>query len=386
VLNTMASKCEELDPEPLISVVMPCLNEEATIGSCIEKIQLVLESEKLFGEIIVCDNGSSDLSVQIAESLGVKVVHQPLVGYGHAYMHGISSSNGRFIVMGDADNTYDFNLIPVLLKKLQDEGKEFVTGSRFLADGGANIKFLHRYIGNPAMTWLMNFFFGTKYSDVCCGLRAFSRSNYERIAPVSTGMEYNLELAINAGLAQMSVCEVATKLGPRQGESKLNTFVDGWRSLRLMLFYCPDKVFLYPAALLLLNGLALHVALLANILPPLIGLNFAASVITVVSCQSIALGMIARTYSWSRRFSGHSALAEWLHKTFHFEKALACGVVVFITGATLVSSYLFKWLPQLPPTTVLSLAASLLMSGASIVGSALVSAALSMPESLPDRK
>ncbi len=373
---------------PLVSVVMPCLNEEATIGSCIEKIQRVFATENIQGEIIVCDNGSTDRSVQIAETLGVKVVHQPAAGYGNAYICGIGFSTGKFIVMGDADDTYDFNLIPVLLQKLEFEGKEFVTGSRFLADGGANIKFLHRYVGNPVLTWLLNFFFGTKYSDVCCGLRAFSRSTYNRIAPVSTGMEFNLELAINAGLAQMSVCEIPTRLGPRQGVSKLNTFVDGWRSLLLMLFYCPDKLFLYPAVLILASGLVLHALLFLNFNDSITAdqnvlktLGFAAPVLTVVACQAIALGMLARSHSWSRRFLNQKGIGGWLAATFSFKTGVTLGASLTAAGVSLVLSNMSHLLPQLPPQlpqlAICSLSASLILAGLDIVMSSTIGAVLS---------
>ncbi len=367
---------------PLVSVVMPCLNEEATVGSCIEKIQRVFASENIQGEIIVCDNGSTDCSVQIAESLGVKVVHQPAVGYGNAYICGINASSGKFIVMGDADDTYDFSLIPILLRKLEAEGKEFVTGSRFLSDGGVNIKFLHRYIGNPGFTWLVNFCFGTKYSDVFCGLRAFSRSTYERIAPVSTGMEYNLELAINVGLAQMSVCEIPTRLGPRHGLSKLNTFVDGWRSLRLILFYCPDMVFLYPGVLTLASGLMLHAFLFSNIISSdehvLIALGFAAPVLTVVACQVIALGMLARSNSWSKRFLTQHGLGGWLQDTFTFNTGVALGAIAMAAGLILVllMSHLLPPLPQPSQIAILSLSASSIFAGLNIMTSATLGAIL----------
>ncbi len=249
-------------PEPLVSVVMPCLDEEEAIGACIEKIQRTFAAAGLSGEVVVCDNGSTDRSVAIAEELGARVVHQPARGYGNAYLKGFASARGRYLVMGDADDTYDFTMIPQFLAALRDEGCDFVTGSRYLGGGDRHITALHRWFGNPALTRTLNTLFGTRYTDVYCGFRAFSREAYERIRPVSPGMEFNLELAINAGLARLKTREIPIVLAPRKGESKLRTFRDGWRSLRMMLLYSPNKLFFVPGTFLLALGLMLHVAVL----------------------------------------------------------------------------------------------------------------------------
>ena len=204
---------------PEVSVVMPCLNEEEAIGACIEKIRRTFDQAGLDGEIVVCDNGSSDRSVAIAQSLGARVVHQPERGYGNAYLKGFDEARGQYLVMGDADDTYDFTLIPRFLDALRVDGNAFVTGSRYLGGGHGNITFLHRWFGNPALTRILNALFGTRYTDVYCGFRAFSREAYDRIRPVSPGMEFNLELAINAGLAGLKTAEIPIVLGERKGES-----------------------------------------------------------------------------------------------------------------------------------------------------------------------
>src|SRR5918996_5908876 len=252
-------------PDPLVSVVMPCLDEEEAIGACIEKIQRTFADAGLSGEIVVCDNGSTDRSVAIAESMGARVVHQPARGYGNAYLKGFASARGRYLVMGDADDTYDFTMIPRFLAALRDEGCDFVTGSRYLGGGDTHITALHRWFGNPALTRTLNMLFGTRYTDVYCGYRAFSREAYERIRPVSPGMEFNLELAINAGLAGLKSAEIPIVLAPRKGESKLRTFRDGWRSLRMMLLYSPNKLFLVPGTVLLSLGLLIHLAVLLGL-------------------------------------------------------------------------------------------------------------------------
>jgi glycosyltransferase involved in cell wall biosynthesis len=233
-LSNLASDFQD-EENPLVSVVMPCLNEEEAIGSCISKIQDTFARMGIQGEIVVADNGSTDSSIAIAERMGALVVHQPLRGYGNAYIKGFSCAKGRYLIMGDADDTYDFTLIPQVLERL-DRGYDFVTGSRYLSSGQQQIPIpiLHRFLGNPMLTALLNFFFNTAYTDVYCGFRGFSRAAYALIEPISPGMEFNLELAINAGLAGLKITEIPIQLQPRKGESKLHTLRDGWRSLRMM--------------------------------------------------------------------------------------------------------------------------------------------------------
>ncbi|MGH2824734.1 MAG: glycosyltransferase family 2 protein, partial [Thermoleophilaceae bacterium] len=154
---------------PLVSVVMPCLNEEQAIGACIEEIQRAFAAANIEGEIVVSDNGSTDNSVAIAEGLGARVVHEPRRGYGNAYLKGFASARGRYLIMGDADDTYDFTLIPRFLDLLMNKGYDFVTGSRYLDGGDEHITGLHRYLGNPALTAILNALFRTAYTDVYCG-------------------------------------------------------------------------------------------------------------------------------------------------------------------------------------------------------------------------
>jgi len=191
----------EKDPAPFISVVMPCLNEEESIGACIEKIKQSFSELNIVGEVVVCDNGSTDRSAVIASALGAHVVLEMKRGYGHAYQTGFREARGQFLVMADADDTYDLTQLNRFLEKLK-QGYDFLTGSRYLdPNSKKNIKFSHRILGNPLLTKFLNYFFGLKYTDVYCGYRAFSRTAYDKIAPVSSGMEFNLELAINASKA-----------------------------------------------------------------------------------------------------------------------------------------------------------------------------------------
>ena len=384
-MSSAGRRFQEID-SPLVSVVMPCLDEEEAIGGCIEKIQATFAAAGIDGEIIVCDNGSSDRSVEIAESMGVRVVHQPRPGYGNAYLKAFDSATGKYLIMGDADDTYDFGLIPKFLELLQ-EGCGFVTGSRYLSGGSGEIAPLHRYFGNPMLTALLNVFFGTSYTDVYCGLRGFSRENYAHIRPVSPGMEFNLELAINAGMAGLKTVEVPITLSERKGSSKLRTFRDGWRSLRMMLLYCPNKVFLWPGVTLSVVGSLIHAAQLLGLVSwdgrPAAGVTGVfATISTVVGVQVVSLGLHAKTYSWSRRFDKDNAALEWLYDHFRLEAGLALGIGLVFLGGAILASVVVQWLTgdmlPLPEPQWASLAATLILVGCSTLFSSLFISAMSV--------
>lgn len=376
------------EANPIVSVVLPCLNEEKAIGICIEKIKKVFERVNIDGEIVVCDNGSTDNSVTIAESLGVRVVHQPLRGYGNAYLKGFDSAIGQYLIMGDADDTYDFNLIPEFLNKLINEGYDFVTGSRYLKGfKDKSMPFLHRYLGNPALTAVLNRLFGTNYSDVYSGFRCFSRRAYERIKPISPGMEFNLELAINAGRAGLKIAEIPIKLHPRKGESKLRTFRDGWRSLRMMLLYCPNKVFLLPGLFFLIVGLLIHLVTLFGLIqyegrPLSVVTSIFGTIFSIVGAQIVTLGLGVKTYSWSRRFEDKNPLLEKFYRFFNLERGLILGsLMILVSGAILVYN-VSKWissnlLPLTHPEWV-SFAATLFIFGFNVVFFSLFISAMSM--------
>ena len=372
---------------PLVSVVMPCLNEEAAIGPCIEKINRTFAAAAIDGEIVVCDNGSTDASVSIAERMGARVVHQPLRGYGNAYLKGFASARGRYLVMGDADDTYDFTMIPEFIAALDTEGHQFVTGSRYLSGGDAHITALHRYFGNPALTRILNLLFGTRYTDVYCGFRAFSRETYQAIRPVSPGMEFNLELAINAALAGLRVKEIPIVLAPRKGESKLRTFRDGWRSLRMMLLYSPNKLFLAPGATLLALGLAIHVAVLLGVVRfggrPAAGVTAVfATIFSVVGFEILSLGLHAKTYSWSRRFDRNNRALAAFYRRFTLETGLLLGAALIAGGGAILVAVVAEWLRSdllpLPHPEWVSFAATLVIIGCSTLFSSLFISAMSM--------
>ncbi len=374
---------------PLISVVMPCLNEEAAIGTCIEKIQQTFTRHNISGEIVISDNGSTDRSVAIAQSMGVRVVHQPQRGYGSAYLKGFAHAKGRYLIMGDADDTYDFTLIPRFLEKLDQQGYDFVTGSRYLGGGDRHITLLHRFIGNPALTGTLNFLFGTAYTDVYCGFRGFSREAYDLIQPLSPGMEFNLELAINAGLANLSIAELPIQLQPRKGESKLRTLRDGWRSLRMMLLYCPNKVFLLPGLCLLLLGMALHtLVLLAAIKyqgrPLGVVTSTVATILSVTGFEVLSLGLHLKTYSWSRRFDRNNRFLRRFYQVFSLELGLLLGILLLLAGSSILVVQITYWvqsdLQPLPNPALISLAATLIIIGLGVIFSSIFISAMSMAQ------
>ena len=376
-----------MSPEPLVSVVMPCLNEEEAIGPCIEKIQRTFAAAGIDGEIVVCDNGSTDASVAIAERMGAQVVHQPLRGYGNAYLKGFASARGRYLVMGDADDTYDFTMIPLFLQAMRDDGVQFVTGSRYLGGGDAHITALHRWFGNPALTRTLNLLFGTRYTDVYCGFRAFTREAYHAIRPVSPGMEFNLELAINAGLAGLRTREIPIVLAPRKGESKLRTFRDGWRSLRMMLLYSPNKLFLAPGATLRALGLAIHAAVLLGIVRfggrPASGVTAVfATIFSVVGFEILSLGLHTKTYSWSRRFDRDNRTLAGFYRRFSLETGLLIGSALALLGGAILVAVVVEWMRSdllpLPHPEWASFAATLVIIGCSTLFSSLFISAMSM--------
>jgi glycosyltransferase involved in cell wall biosynthesis len=375
---------------PLVSVVMPCLNEEAAIGACIEKIQRTFRTAGMDGEIVVCDNGSTDASVAIAEQMGARVVHEARRGYGNAYLTGFAAARGRYLVMGDADDTYDFSLIPTFVAAMTEQGYDFVTGSRYLEGGDKHVTLLHRFVGNPGLTAILNLLFRTRYTDVYCGFRGFTRDAYEQIRPVSPGMEFNLELAINAQLAGLRIREIPIELGPRKGESKLRTFRDGWRSLRMMLLYSPNQLFFVPGGLLLGLGLLVHAAVLSGLLRfggrPAAGVTGVfATIFSVVGFEILSLGLHAKTYSWSRRFDRENSGLAAFYRRFTLETGLLAGAGLAAAGSAILGVLVVEWLRSdllpLPRPEWVSFGATLVILGCSTIFTSLFISAMSMRRS-----
>ena len=332
-----------------VSVVMPCLNEAETIGICIKKAQDTLKAYDIQGEVVVADNGSTDNSVAIAEALGARVIHQPLRGYGAAYLAGIAAARGKYLVIADSDDTYDFSEIERFLQPLRD-GAELVMGSRFLGDirPGAMPK-LHRYLGNPVLTGILNLLFRAGISDAHCGMRAFTREAYQQMELRTTGMEFASEMVIRATQCHLKIVEIPITYYPRSGESKLNSFRDGWRHLRFMLMLSPTYLFLIPGTLLFLIGLIGTIALLPG--PLQIG-NHAYDIhVMVLACllcllgyQILLLGISAQTLIRIRGFYDSNPLTQFIHRNFTLEKGLLFGLVVFVVGFMIDGWIAFEWI------------------------------------------
>jgi len=252
-------------PEPIeVSIVMPCLNEAETLATCIQKAQQAIESGGLAAEIIVADNGSTDGSQVIAKELGARVVPVARKGYGSALIGGIEAARGRFVIMGDADDSYDFTAIAPLVEKLRD-GCDLVVGNRFMGgiEPGA-MPWSHRWVGNPVLTLISRIFFHTPVGDAHCGLRGVRKDAYEQMRLRATGMEFASEMVIKASLKRMKIAEVPVTLRPdgRSRPPHLRTWRDGWRHLRFMLLFSPRWLFLYPGLALFAFGILLSLALL----------------------------------------------------------------------------------------------------------------------------
>ena len=332
----------------LVSVVMPCLNEEETLGTCIQKAQKTMKELDIQGEVVIADNGSTDASVEIAERLGARVVHQPLRGYGAAYLAGIAAAEGQYIIMGDSDDTYDFTDLERFITPLRN-GYDFVIGNRLKGKilRGA-MPPLHRYIGNPVLTGFLNLLFRSGISDAHCGMRSFTQEAYQQMGLQTTGMEFASEMVINAKKADLKIEEIPITYYPREGESKLNSFRDGWRHLRFMLMLSPTFLFLIPGILLFLFGLVGTVALLPG--PLQIGNRAYDIHVMVLACllcllgyQILLLGLSARTLSVIRGFSNKDSVIQFIYQKFTLEKGLLFGFVIFVIGFLIDGWIAYDW-------------------------------------------
>jgi glycosyltransferase involved in cell wall biosynthesis len=325
-----------------VSVVVPCLNEANSVGICVDKALAALKAADLRGEVVVADNGSSDGSIEIAENHGARVVRVPERGYGAALRAGIAASRGGFIVMGDADDSYDFSEVPRFLAKFR-EGFDVVMGNRF--QGGIKpgaMPWHHKYIGNPALSTLLNIFFHAGIGDSHCGMRGFSRAVYDRMDLRSTGMEFASEFVIKAAQLGARITEIPITLWPdkRGRPPHLRSFRDGWRHLRFMLLYAPNWLFLLPGAFLMSLGLALvfwllpgprqltsHVVL--DIHTMIFGVIF-----TLIGAQIISVGFFAKVFSYSERFDHGAISLKRVLRRVTLEHGLLLGAILTVLGFT----------------------------------------------------
>ncbi len=319
-----------------LSVILPCQNEEATIGICIKKIKQVFEKENIDGEIIISDS-SKDNSVKVARDLGVEVIEHGKNGYGLACLEGLKKAVGKFLIIGDADDTYDFLELPRFLNALR-KGYDFVIGSRIKGDikKGA-MPFLHRYIGNPLLSYLLNLFFKTNVSDTHCGFRAFRGDVLEKLDLHTTGMEFASETIINAIKNKLSITEVPISYYPRKGKSKLRSFSDGWRHLRFMLMYSPTYLFLAPGIFLLAVGFFMLLLLLREDFM-FLGLNFTinhmflGALLTILGYQIMSIGLYAKVYAIVSGFEKRDKIVDFIAKHIPLERGLIIGLTIFVVA------------------------------------------------------
>src|SRR3954471_4889056 len=252
------------DEELLVSVVIPCLNEEANIERCVTTALAVLAEHGIPGEVVVADNASEDRSAELAVAAGARVIHEPRRGYGSAYLAGFANARGKYIVMGDADLTYDFNEIPRFVEHL-DAGAQLVMGDRMDNIEPGAMPWLHRYVGNPILSGILNLFFKTGVRDAHCGMRGFRRDILPILDLRTTGMEFASEMVIRASKERMDIRQFPIEYPPRGGESKLSSFRDGWRHLRFLLVHSPTHLFVLPGMLMCVAGALIATTVVAQI-------------------------------------------------------------------------------------------------------------------------
>jgi len=322
-----------------VSIVMPCLNEAETLAKCIRHAQSAIAKGGLAAEIIVADNGSDDGSQQIAKDLGARVVDVPRKGYGSALIGGIDAAQGRFVVMGDADDSYDFEAIGLLIDKLR-EGYDLVVGNRFMGgiEPGA-MPWSHRWVGNPVLTFISRVFFHAPVGDTHCGLRAFKKDAYEKMRLRATGMEFASEMVIKASLKGMRITEVAVKLRPdgRTRAPHLRTWRDGWRHLRFMLLFSPRWLFLYPGLALFAVGVVLSALLLGGPLHVAgvrldIHTLLVAGFLSLIGYQLVLFAVFTKIFAVRMGFHPPHPVLERLFRYITLEVGLLAGVLMVLAG------------------------------------------------------
>ena len=331
---------------PEVSVVMPSLNEEVTIRGCIEQVIKVFNENHINGEIIVADN-STDKTAEIAKSLGAIVITPEKKGYGNAYLAGLQYTKGDFIVIADSDGTYDFEEMPKFLTPLIKGDVDFVIGNRF---GGKILKdampWLHRYLGNPILTKILNRLFKIRISDAHCGMRAFTKAAYEKMDLRTGGMEFASEMIVEAARKSLRIKEVPITYYPRSTPSKLHSFSDGWRHLRFMMLYKPVPFLFIPGLLVFLLGvlLSLAILLLGNVETSHLHSLIFSSILAIIGFQTLATGIYMKAYAAVHGLCEREGFIKKLLDYHSLEKELIGGAVLLLLGLVLGIKVLFKWI------------------------------------------
>jgi glycosyltransferase involved in cell wall biosynthesis len=353
-MSVAQRSAKRTDPEPPtaveVSIVMPCLNEAETLARCIAHAQAAIKSGGLSAEIIVADNGSTDGSQRIAKELGARVVDVPRKGYGSALIGGIDAAQGRFVVMGDADDSYDFEAIGPLIERLR-EGYDLVVGNRFL--GGIQpgaMPWSHRWVGNPVLTFISRVFFHAPVGDTHCGLRAFRKDAYDKMHLRATGMEFASEMVIKASLKGMRITEVAVVLRPdgRSRPPHLRTWRDGWRHLRFMLLFSPRWLFLYPGIALFTLGVLLSALLIPGPIHVAgvrldIHTLLVAGFLALLGYQLVLFAVFTKIFAIRSGFHPPHPVLETVFRYVTLEVGLLAGALMALVGLVALIVAVVSW-------------------------------------------
>ena len=359
-------------PEPAVSVVIPCLNEAGTIEECVRGARHALDTNGISGELIVVDNGSDDGSGGLAAAAGARVVLERERGYGSAYLAGLAAARGRYVVMADADLTYDFAEIPRFVAELE-AGADMVVGNRMKNIHPGAMPWHHRYIGNPLLSGLLNLLFRTGVDDAHCGMRALRRDVLPRLDLRTTGMEFASEMVIRAAKEHLVIRQFPIEYHPREGESKLSSFSDGWRHLRFLLVHSPNYLFIVPGAIMAAIGALVEAIVISTL--PVFGRNWdihaliAGALLAIVGTQIVALGICAHAYG--TYFMDEKDLwFDRMRARFRLEHGLLLGGGIMFAGLVLGAVILVDWITRgfgaLAEERLAVLAATLIIVGIQI--------------------
>jgi glycosyltransferase involved in cell wall biosynthesis len=386
-IDTAAAAASDEAPASLVSVVIPCLNEAENIERCVRAARGAIASSGVSGEVIVADNGSDDGSAELARAAGAHVVREPRRGYGSAYIAGFAAARGTYVIMADADLTYDFDEIPRFLAELRD-GADMVIGNRMANIHPGAMPWHHRYIGNPLLSRLLNLLFHTGVRDAHCGMRAFRRDRLEQLALRTTGMEFASEMVVRAAKERLDIREIPIEYHPRGGESKLSSFRDGWRHLRFLLLHSPNHLFILPGALMAILGALISLTVLAHLpvlarqwdLHTLIG----GSLLLIVGAQLVSLGVCAHAYA--TYFMGErDAWFDRARERLRLEHGLMLGGAIALVGLAVLAVIVLDWASSgfggLAQERIAIFAATLLVVGIQVIFSSFLLSILGLRRS-----
>lgn len=334
--------------KPLVSIIIPCMNEEKTIGICIQKALSTLKREGLEGEIIVSDS-STDRSREIAQNMGVKVVKVVIPehkGYGNAYTEGIRHAQGKYLLFTDADDTYDLNDMPKFIKPIMDNDADLVMGTRLKGDikKGA-MPWLHQYIGNPILTGILNWLFHTDISDAHCGMRSITRDAYEKLDIKSEGMEYASEMVIEAARKRLRITEVPISYYPRSTPSKLHSWLDGWRHLRFMMLYNPTPFLFIPGLMVFLLGVFMTATMImrGDVVTRGIHSFILGGLLAIIGIQMLSVGSYIQVYGIVHNKIDRNGVTAILLNYHSLEAGLIVGLILLSIGLILGVNIVYNW-------------------------------------------